>query len=222
MTGRTTRVLAASLATIAVSAAMVGGTVASFNANVTNPGNVVSNGTVSLTNVAGTAVAGSNCAVETASGACATLFSAGTTSLAPGGPDVSNTVTVTYKGTLTTSAFVVYASAYLSKAAGSASMCTAPNPASQLQVQIKQGATIVFPTPAQGGTYGTLDYFATTYTSPATGLSLKGGNAGLGTAGVWSTNDNSTFTISLNLPSNTSNAYQGCQSTFELAWYAAQ
>jgi hypothetical protein len=207
---------------LAISAAAVGGTVASFNASLTNPGNVVSNGTVSLTNVAGTAVAGSNCSVETASGSCATLFSAGTTSLAPGAADVSNTVTVTYKGTLTTSAFVVYANAYTSKSGGSSSLCTAPNPGSQLQLQIKQGSTIVFPTPAQGGTYGTLDYFATTYTSPATGLSLKGGNNGSGGSGLWTTNDSSTFTISLNLPSNTSNAYQGCQSTFELAWYAAQ
>lgn len=222
MTGRAKRVVAASLAALAISAAMIGGTVASFNASLTNPGNVVSNGTVSLTNVAGTAVAGSSCAVETTSGACATLFSAGTTSLAPGGPDASNTVTVTYKGTLTTSAFVVYAGAYTSKSAGSSALCTAPNPGSQLQLQIKQGAAIVFPTPAQGGTYAPLDYFATTYTSPASGLSLKGGNNGSGSAGTWTTNDSSVFTISLNLPANTSNAYQGCQSTFELAWYAAQ
>ena len=222
MTGRSQRILAASLAALAISAAMIGGTVASFNANVTNPGNVVSNGTVSLTNVAGTAVAGSNCATETASGACATLFSAATTGLAPGAPDVSNTVTATYRGTLATSAFVVYAGAYVSKSGGSSPLCTTVNPGAQLQLQVKQGSTIVFPTPAQGGTYGTLDYFATTYTSPATGLALKGGSNGSGASGRWTTNDSSVFTISLNLPSNTTNAYQGCQSTFELAWYAAQ
>jgi hypothetical protein len=216
------RILAGSLAALAVSAAAIGGTVASFNASLANPNNVVSNGTVSLTNVAGTAVAGSNCATETTSGACATLFSAATTSLAPGAADVSNTVTVTYKGTLTTSAFVVYAGAYTAKSGASSALCTATNPGSQMQFQIKQGSAIVFPTLAQGGTYAPLDYFATTYTSPATGLPLKGGNAGLGTAGVWSTNDNSVFTISLNLPSGTTNAYQGCQSTFELDWHAAQ
>jgi hypothetical protein len=222
VTGRIQRIFAGSLAALAVSAALIGGTVASFNANVTNPGNVVSNGTVSLTNVAGTAVAGTNCATETASGACATLFSAATTSLAPGAPDVSNTVTVTYKGTLTTSAFVAYTGAYVSKSGGSSGLCTASDPGAHIQLQVKQGSTIVFPTLAQGGTYGTLDYFATTYTSPANGLPLKGGNNGSGSSGLWTTNDNSVFTISLNLPSGTSNAYQGCQSTFELAWYAAQ
>ena len=194
------------------------GTFASFNAQTANPGNVLASGTMTMTNVAGTAVAGSQCAASTAAGVCATLFSSASTALKPGDPDKSNTVTITYTGNLPTTSFGLYAANYQAKGAGSSSLCTAANPASKLNVQVTQGATIIFPTAGSG--YGTLADFAATYSSSAAMLSLKGGTSGAGTAGVWNQNDASTFTILVNLDASADNAYQGCQSLADFVWFA--
>jgi hypothetical protein len=274
---------------------MIGnGTGASFTATTTNGSNVVSNGTVSMTNVAGTAISGSNCSSATVSGTCATLLGTGNTGFKPGGSDVSNSVTITYTGSITTSDFRLYASSYSSKAAGSGSFCTAGNPGSLVDLlvtvgsaspsllfpvasttttsAISNGATVTTiavgsaPALASGaqiilysaGTYqqfttsgvvssgatsipvvsqtasaafgsgsqvakqGTLDAFATTYTSAANGLQLKGGTNGAGSTGVWATNDNSQFNVKLHLDSTADNTYQGCQSQSDLVWYATQ
>ena len=199
---------------------------ASFTAQTTNPSNTFAAGTLTMTNVAGTAVSGSDCATATLSGTCATLFAAGTagttglTNFTPGGSDVSNTVSITYTGSLPTGDFRLYASSYAAKGAGSAALCTASNPASKLNLQVTVGATIIYPTTGSG--YGTLDGFATTYTSAGTGLPLRGGTNGSGTAGVWATNDVGTYTINVNLDASADNTYQGCQSVAALNWYAGQ
>lgn len=191
-----------------------GGTFATFSAQTTNAVTFVG-GTVAMTNVAGTAVSGSNCSTETTSGTCAVVFNA--TAMKPGAADRTNTVAITYTGTISTSDFRLYASGYQSKGTSSSALCTAANPASKLNLQVKQGTTIVFPTSGSG--YGTLDAFATTFTSAASGLQLRGG---AGTAGAWATNDAATFTISVNLDTSADNPYQGCQSVATLTWYAAQ
>jgi hypothetical protein len=191
-----------------------GGTFSTFSAQTTNAATFVG-GTVAMTNVAGTVVSGTNCSTETTSGTCAVLFNA--TAIKPGAADRTNTATITYTGTLATSDFRLFATGYSSKGASSSALCTAVNPASKLNLQIKQGTTIVYPTAGVG--YGTLDGFAATYTSSANGLQLKGG---AGTAGVWATSDASTFTISANLDGAADNPYQGCQSLATFAWYAAQ
>jgi hypothetical protein len=189
-------------------------TLATFSAQTQNAATLVG-GTVAMTNVAGTVVSGSNCATETASGVCATIFNA--TAMKPGAADRSNTVAITYTGTLATSDFRLFAQSYQGRTASSSALCTAASPATKLNLQIKQGPTVVFP--ISGAGYGTLDAFATSYTTAANGLQLKGGS---GTPGAWSTSDGATFTIALNLDATADNTFQGCQSQTSLAWYAVQ
>lgn len=214
--GTTKRVLLSFAVLGLLTAGLGGGTFATFSAQTTNAATFVG-GTVAMTNVAGAVVSGSNCSSETTSGTCAVIFNA--TAMKPGAADRTNTVTITYTGTLTTSDFRMFATGYETKAASSSTLCTATNPASKLNVQVKQGTTIVYPTSGSG--HGTLDGFATAYASAATGLQLKGGG-GAGTAGVWSANDASTFTISVSLDDGADNPYQGCRSLATIAWYAAQ
>ena len=196
-------------------------TLATFNAQTTNPSNVFGDSTLTMTNVAGTVVSGSNCTSETYNGTCATVFSSSSTDLIPGAADKSNTITITYTGRITTGTFGLYAANYSSKASGSSpTLCTATNPASKLNLQIKQGSTIIYPTSGSG--YGTLAGFATTYTGTGSLLHLKGGTNGSGSTDVWATNNSSVFTINVNLDSTADNPYQGCQSQADLVWYASQ
>lgn len=195
-------------------AGLGGTTFATFSASTANAF-TATGGTVAMTNVAGTVVAGANCPTETTSGTCATIFNA--TALKPGAADTTNTVTITYTGTLGTSDFRMYATGYQGKTPSSSPLCTAAGPATKLDLQVKQGATIVYPTGGSG--YGTLDAFATAYTSASNGLQLKGA---AGTAGVWSTNDAATFTFALTLDPAVDNTYQGCQSQATIVWYAVQ
>ena len=268
-----------------------GGTGASFTATDTNGGNVFANGTVSLTDVAGSVISGANCTTASINGTCATLFAGSNTGFKPGGADVSNTATITYTGSITTGDFRLYAANYSSKAAGSGTFCTATNPGSVVDLLVAAGTNLVYPVastattagitsgaavttisvasaPAlasgaqvilySAGTYqqfttsgavtagatsipvvsataaatfasgsqmalqGTLDSFATAYAAAASGLQLKGGTNGAGTAGVWAANDSSVFTIKLHLDSTAGNTYQGCQSQSDLVWYASQ
>ena len=212
--GTTKRVLLSFTVLGLLTAGLGGGTFATFSAQTENGATFVG-GTVAMTNVAGTVVSGSNCATETTSGQCAAIFNA--TAIKPGAPDRTNTVTITYTGTITTSDFRLYASGYQSKGPSSSALCTAADPATKIDLQVKQGATIVYPTTGAG--YGTLAGFAAAYTSSANGLQLKGA---AGTAGAWATNDAATFTISVNLDATADNPYQGCQSAATLNWYAAQ
>lgn len=209
-----------------VTSVITGGTFASFSAQTTNPANTFAAGTLTMTNVAGTAVSGTNCTTATNSGTCATLFAAGTagttglTNFKPGGSDVTNTVAITYTGSIPTGDFRLYTTSYATKGAGSSALCTATDPAAKLNLQIKVGSTIIYPTTGTG--YGTLKEFATTYTSTSNGLQLKGGTNGAGSVGVWATDDAGTYTISVNLDSSADNPYQGCQSEASFNWYAVQ
>lgn len=191
-----------------------GTTFATFSASTSNAA-TFTGGTVAMTNVAGTVVSGANCSTQTTNGTCATIFNAA--AMKPGAADQTNTVTITYTGTLGTSDFRLYATSYQSKTASSSALCTAVGPATKLNLQVKQGTTIVYPTGGVG--YGTLDGFATTYTASGNGLQLKGAG---GTAGVWATNDAATFTINVNLDTTADNTYQGCQSQATIVWYATQ
>ena len=178
------------------------------------------------TNVAGTVISGTNCSTPTSNGTCATLFGASNAgSLMPGGADVTNTVTITYTGTVTpTSDFRLYSANYSSKLGSSPASCTAANPGSALDLQVSVGTllpVVIYPTSGVG--YGTIDGFATTYTSSANGLQLRGGTNGVGAAGVWATNDNSIFNIKVHLDGTAAtNPYQGCQSQVDLVWFASQ
>jgi hypothetical protein len=214
-----TRILASLAVVGALVATLSGaGTFATFNAQTTNAANTFAAGTVAMTNVAGSAVSGSNCSSETYAATCATLFAL--SGLRPGASDSSNTVTVTYTGTLATGDFRLFAGAYESKSASSPAVCTAADPATKVNIQVKAGSTVIYPTSGSG--YGTLAAFAASYTTGANGLQLKGGTNGSGTAGVWSANDSGTYTINVNLDGSADNTYQGCRSAVSLNWYASQ
>ncbi len=195
-------------------------TLATFTAQTTNPTSAFGNSSLTMTNVAGTVVSGSNCSTNTNNGTCAMVFSSSSTNFIPGAADKSNTITITYTGTITTGTFGIYAANYTSKASGSSSLCTATSPGTKINLQIKQGSTIIYPTSGSG--YGTLNAFATTYVGMGSVLHLKGGTNGSGTADQWAPNDSSTFTINVNLDSSADNTYQGCQSQTDLIWYASQ
>ncbi len=196
-------------------------TMATFVGQTTNPNNNFGSSTLTMTNIAGTVVSGSNCSSETYNGTCATVFSSSSTDLVPGAADKSNTITITYTGRITTGTFGLFAANYSSKASGSSStLCTATDPASKINLQVKQGSTIIYPTSGSG--YGTMADFATTYTGTSALLHLKGGTNGSGNTDVWVTGNSSVFTINVNLDSSADNPYQGCQSQADLVWYAAQ
>jgi hypothetical protein len=221
-----------SLIVVGFVSAAAASTFATFNAQTANPA-TIANATVKMSNVVGTSLGGTDCTTGVAAGdtTCKVIFTAnntdstaalttGQTNLKPGdATPATNSIVVTYTGSLTTSKFRLFASAYATKAGSSSTLCTAVNPGSQLQFQVKQGSTIIYPTGGVG--FGTLDEFSTTYTSTANGLALKGGTNGSGSADVWNTSDSTTFTINVKLAA-VDNTYQGCQSTATFAFYAEQ
>jgi hypothetical protein len=278
------------------------GTLATFNATTTQGSNTFQTGTVTMTNVAGSVIAGANCPVSTNNGTCATIFGAANTgALKPSAVDIATNVTITYTGSLSpTTDFRLYASNYTAKTVASSALCTAPaagagnpgtavdllftvgaaSPALLYPVQntlttaaIANGATVLTITvsattaalanganiilyTAASGTYqqfttsaavalgatsipvvsqvaaqafgigtqvapqGTLDDFASNYTTSGNGLRPKGGVNGAGAAGVWATSDNSIFNIKVHLDAAAGNTLQGCQSQSDLVWYA--
>jgi hypothetical protein len=278
------------------------GTLATFNATTTQASNTFQTGTVTMTNVAGTVIAGANCPVSTNNGTCATLFGAANTgALKPSAVDIANNATITYTGSLSpTTDFRLYAANYTAKTGASSALCTAPasgagNPATGVDLMVTVGAAspaLLYPAQnttttaaiangaavttitvsaataaiaggasivlytAASGTYqqfttsaavalgatsipvisqnaaqafaagtqvapqGTLDDFATSYTTPGNGLRPKGGVNGSGAPGAWTTNDSSVFNIKVHLDAAAGNTLQGCQSQSDLVWYA--
>jgi hypothetical protein len=123
------------------------GTLATFNATTTQANNTFQTGTVTMTNVAGTVIAGANCAVSTNNGTCATLFGAANTgALKPSAVDIANNVTITYTGSLSpTTDFRLYAANYTAKTGASSALCTAPaagagNPGTGVDLLVSVGA----------------------------------------------------------------------------------
>src|SRR2546430_5266786 len=224
-----------SMVVIGFAAAAAASTFATFSAQTTNPA-TIANATVTMTNVVGTNLGGIDCTTGVSDTTCKALFTAnntdsaavlgaGQTNLKPGdATPATNSVVITYTGSLPTTKFRLFASSYQAKGGASSALCTAVasgagSPGTQLQFQVKQGGTIIYPTLGSG--FGTLDEFGTTYTSVNASLALKGGTSGSGSADVWNTSNSSTFTVNVKLAS-VDNTYQGCQSTATFAWYAEQ
>jgi hypothetical protein len=123
------------------------GTFATFNATTTQGSNTFQTGTVTMTNVAGTVIAGANCPVSTNNGTCATIFGAANTgALKPSAVDIANNVTITYTGSLSpTTDFRLYAANYTAKTGASSALCTAPaagagNPGTGVDLLVSVGA----------------------------------------------------------------------------------
>jgi hypothetical protein len=199
----------------------IGVTVGLFTTSTATLAGTIATQNLWLTDIAGSVIGGANCAVATGNGTCATLFGAANAAgIEPGQADVTNTATITYKGSKSpTSSFRLYATGYATKAAGSGAACTAVDPALAVDLQIAIGATVIYPISGVG--YGTLAGFATTYTTSANGLGLKGGTGGVGAVNQWATNDSSVFSIKVHVDAAAStNTYQGCNSGVDLVWYA--
>jgi hypothetical protein len=186
------------------------GTFATFTAQTTNPGNTFASGTMTMTNVAGSVVTGSDCGSGTYGGTCATLFNLA--NLKPGATASNNTVTITYTGSIPTTSFGVHAATHVAKDAASGAGCQATTPSDKINLVLKQGASIIFS--------GTVAGFATAH-PVSTPLSLSGGTNGNGSAGVWSNTNSSVFTIEIGLDGSAGNTYQGCVSKIDLVWIAA-
>lgn len=195
----------------AISTFIGAGTFASFSAITRNGANTFENGTVTMTNISGSEVGGVDCDSPTYDGTCGVLFNVGSTNLRPGAPATTNSLTIKYTGTLTTSNFVLYSTGYAKNSGSPVTLCTATDPGLMLDLVIKAGSTSIYT--------GTLNAFNTSHGSAANGLQLA---VGSGTAGVWNTDDTVTYTIEISLKGIADNSYQGCQQDITFNWYAVQ
>jgi len=155
---------------------------------------------LTMTNVTGSSA---DCTRPASGGVCASLFPAGTP-LSPG-KTVSRQVTIGYHGGRTTSEFGLYATDFETKSAQSAAFCTATDPATKLDLLVRDGEEVLFS--------GTLAEFAGLHSNPQSLLTVGGGQ--------WKKGTSATFTFSVTLDVSADNPYMGCVSTAGLAWYAA-
>ena len=152
------------------------------------------------------------CSAPTQNSSCATLFQ-GSAVMWPGKAPEQAHVTIGYHGGSASGIFGVYLPRFESKSARSSSLCTAPDPASKLNLIIVQGQTTIYD--------GTLAAFAAAHHDPSTVLHLSGGHNGSGAADRWAGGDASDFTLSVGLDISADNPYMGCVSTADIAWFAA-
>ncbi|HEX2040781.1 MAG TPA: hypothetical protein VHF47_13740 [Acidimicrobiales bacterium] len=219
--------LLATLGVVTAAAASLGGggTFAGFTAEVKNPANAFSNGTLVLSN---TKTGGSAClstgggSTDTnANAACDTLINA---SVQKPGDSATQTLTVTNSGSLAAAAFKLY-SAACTNADNAESHHGTGNPCSKVQVYVQQYSDSGFTTASSclygGGTATACDFsdagktlaaFQTAYGSSTNGLAIGNGLA----AGA-----SAYFKVGVKLPSDADNTYQGRKATFDVTWYAS-
>lgn len=161
------------------------------------PGGLASEGGVGLTNIAGQA---GDCTAPVRNAACATLFD-GRDILFPGGPAAQRAVTVTWHGGGRPASFLgLFVNNFSSRNARSQPACTAPDPASRLDLSIKEDSRLLY--------QGTLAAFARDHGSAPSALQAAG--------------DSGRFTIAVGLDEIADNSYMGCVSTADLVWTASQ
>ena len=217
-----------SAAVVLVLAAGLGfGSLATFNAQTNNPGNVFSHGTLVLSNTkqGGTAClstggGNTNTNVNTA---CDQLLN-----LTVKKPGDSGTANLTLKnvGSINATTFKLFSPACTSADSAGESYHGTGSPCGLIQLYVQQWSDAAFSTPLAclyGGATGntcnfsdttkTLGAFATTYSSSSNGLAIGSGlNAGA----------SAYFTIGVQSPSTADNTYQGRQATQDFNWYIAQ
>lgn len=158
---------------------------------------------IGLTDVTPGAAASAQCAAPARDSVCAPLFD-GTASLFPGGPAQVRQVRITYTGDRPAHAVGLYVTGFQSRAAGSLGYCTAPDPASMLDVTVSEAGRPVYE--------GTLSALAAAHGSSPDLVALPGRWAGEG----------HTYTISARLDPAAGNPYMGCTSTADFVWFAEQ
>ena len=227
MTRRRKIIVAVAVLTL-VAGSFGAGTLATFNAQTNNAGNVFSHGTIVLSN---TKQGGSAC-LSTGGGSTNTNVNTGCDqlfNLTVKKPGDSGTVQLTLKnvGTLNGSTFKVFTPSCTNADASAETYHGTGNPCTIVQLYVQQWTSNTFATPSAclyGGTTvtNTCDFsdtsktvgaFSTLYSSSSNGLSIGSGL----TAG-----SSVYITIGVQSPSTADNTYQGRQLTADRDWYIAQ
>jgi len=151
---------------------------------------------------------GPGCSQSASSQVCGNLFAAAGP-MAPGGPALSRTVTLTYSGSAASTEAGLYLQGFQSRTAGSAATCTAADPASRLDLTVSEGGQTLY--------QGTLSDFAAEHSDPAGRLALTGA---AGRPDTFNPGDRVNVTLAIGLDRSAGNEYMGCSSTTNFVWIA--
>lgn len=221
------RVVATVLVLAGLVAAVGVGAFASFNAQASNPGNLFADGTLVLSN----SVNGRTACLSTGGGStdanvndkCDALFDA---SVKKPGDVSSGTLALKNDGSVDMSKLVVF-----SKACTDADAVTEPyhgtgNPCGKIQLTIQAYADAGFSKPTAcvfGASSGvecnfsdpgaTLAAFQSKFSTAATGLTIGNGLA---------SGDSAYLKVSVQLPADADNTFQGRQASIDFNWFAEQ
>jgi hypothetical protein len=153
---------------------------------------------------------GPGCTQSASSQVCGSLFGAGAP-LVPGGPGTTRTVTLTYSGSAASSAAGLYLQGFQTRTASSASTCTAADPATKLDLTVKENGRTVY--------QGTLSDFAALHSTSAGRLVLAGAT---GQDDHFNPGDRVAVTLAVALDRSAGNADMGCVSATDFVWFAEQ
>lgn len=223
---RQRKVLASVLLALGLAAVLGFSSFATWNAETDNPNNIFSDGTLVLQNTkqGGTAClsTGGGTPDSNVNPSCDQLFNL--TVKKPGDSGSAN-VTLKNVGSIDAATFKVFSPA-CTNANNSESYHGTGNPCASIQLTLQRWTDNTFTTPSAclyGGATGatcnfsdttkTLNAFATSYPSSASGLAIAGGL----TAGA-----SAYVTVAVQLPSNADNTFQGRQASLNFDWYIAQ
>lgn len=220
------RKLMLSLLVVGIAAGVGVGTFATFNAQTANPNNVFAAGTLVLSD---TKLGGSACL---STGGANTDINAGTCdqllnlTVAKPGDTGSAKLTLRNEGSLNATALKLFSNACVNADAAAEGFHGTGLPCGKIQLTVQQYSDAAFTTPAAclyGASSGasctfadatkTLNAFSTSFGSAATGLSA---------GGAISSGASRYFEISVKLPSDAGNEFQGRQGTIGFNWIAEQ
>ncbi|HVC78141.1 MAG TPA: hypothetical protein VND96_16645 [Candidatus Micrarchaeaceae archaeon] len=151
---------------------------------------------------------GPRCATTTTGQVCDALFGGGQP-MAPGGPAVSRQVTLTFKGSQSSTAAGLYFKNFSSRSNSSDPICTAADPASKFNFTVSAEGQVLY--------QGTLADFAASHSDPASRLALPGHS---GSADRWAPGDSVTITLAVKLDRSADNQYMGCSTNADFVWFA--
>ena len=144
------------------------------------------------------------CSQAAAGSECSRLFDGGQV-LYPGSAPITRDVTVNYTGFRTSSDAGLFLTHFASRSTKSSAYCTALDPASMLDLVISSGGSVLY--------QGPLSAFAAQHSDPSTLLALGAGHLTPGTS--------LTVTMSVSMNRAAGNAYMGCATDTDFAWFAA-
>jgi len=219
---RRKRIAATVLVLVGLVAAVGVGAFASFNAQTSNPGNLFADGTLVLSN----SVNGGTACLSTAGGTtdtnanpnCDTLFDL---TVKKPGDSSSATLALKNDGSIDMSALNVYSTACKDGDAAAELFHGTGNPCEKIALTIEAFSDSAF-TKSAGCVYGgtgcafdpalTLSAFQAKHNAALTGLGV----------GTLASGDTTYLKVSVLLPEDADNTYQGRQAAIDFNWYAEQ